>query len=95
MAYFSNGSEVMVFDDECAGCLLGDVPCPIAFVQGHYNYDACNNKIARAILDALVKDNGECTMKRTFPQHFKVDARQIEMGLGEECREYSNFVEDK
>ena len=68
MAYFSNSSEGMAFDDECSECALFDSPCPIAFVQMDFNYEACNNKTATAILNALVKQgkDGEylgCTMK--------------------------------
>jgi len=59
MAYFSNGSESEVFDNECAECPLFEQPCPIALVQTMYNYDACNNKTARAILDELVKQEEE------------------------------------
>ena len=64
MAYFSNGSEGMCFRVECASCKYGEDPCPIAMVQNFYNYDACNNKTARAILDMLVKDDGTCEMKK-------------------------------
>jgi hypothetical protein len=80
-AYFSNGTEGEVFDEECAGCIYGVKPCPIAFVQGMYNYDACNNEVARKILDALVSNKGECVMKRTFPNDFNIDARQQELEL--------------
>jgi len=76
MAYFSNGTEGEVFDEECAGCIFGDKPCPIALVQGMYNYDACNNDVATKILDKLVNERGECSMKRTFPEHFNIDAHQ-------------------
>lgn len=64
MAYFSNGSEGMCFDEKCSDCKYGEEPCPIAFVQMEFNYEACNNKVARAILDHLVKDNGECAMNK-------------------------------
>ena len=64
MAYFSNGSEGMCFDEECASCKYGEEPCPIAIAQSKYNYAACNNKTARAILDMLVKDDGTCEMKK-------------------------------
>ena len=63
MAYFSNGSEGMCFGEECSGCRYGEEPCPIAWVQTEYNYDACNNKTATAILGHLVKNNGTCSMK--------------------------------
>ena len=68
MAYFSNSSEGMVFDDECSGCRYGEEPCPIAAVQSFYNYKACNNKVARAILDELVKNEGTCTMKKMMAE---------------------------
>lgn len=66
MAYFSNGTEGTVFDEQCSICKYGQKPCPIAWVQMEYNYEACNNKTARAILDSLVKDDGTCEMFRTF-----------------------------
>ncbi len=66
MAYFSNGSEGMVFDEECSTCKYGEKACPIALVQVLYNYDACNVPVARKILDTLVADNGTCAMKKEF-----------------------------
>lgn len=62
MAYFSNGSEGMCFDEQCAKCRYAEHRCPIAFVQMMYNYDAVNNKVATEILGHLVKDDGTCTM---------------------------------
>lgn len=81
MAYFSNGSEGMVFDEECANCKYGQEPCPIALVQYTYNYDACNNEVARSILDDLVKDDGTCVMKKTFRKDFYTDAQQSEINF--------------
>ena len=66
MAYFSNGSEGMCFDDQCARCKYGQDPCPIALVQMEYNYEACNNETARKILDSLVSNDGTCSMFKTF-----------------------------
>ncbi len=63
MAYFANGSEGGVFDEECSTCKLGELPCPIAGVQMTYNYDAVNNKVATKILGELVEDSGKCRMK--------------------------------
>jgi hypothetical protein len=71
MAYFSNGTEGMVFDEQCSMCKYGDKPCPIAWVQLEYNYEACNNKTARAILDNLIKDDGTCEMFKNFQENFK------------------------
>ena len=64
MAYFSNGSEGMAFDEECSTCPIGQEPCPIFLVQIEYNYEACNNEVARSILEKLVADNGTCSMKQ-------------------------------
>jgi len=73
MAYFANGCEGEVFDEECAGCIFGDKPCPIAWITAEHNYSACNNPEARAIMDKLVKQNGECCMRRAFPEVFAAD----------------------
>jgi hypothetical protein len=79
MAYFSNGSEGMVFDDQCAKCKYGDKPCPIAAAQILYNYDACNNPVATKILDTLVKDDGTCAMWTEFKQDFFKDPDQLNL----------------
>ena len=81
MAYFSNGSEGAVFDQECAECKYGQEACPIALVQMTYNYDACNNDVATKILDDLVKKDGTCEMKKTFSKDFKVDAQNLKLDL--------------
>lgn len=73
MAYFSNGTEGMVFDEQCSLCKYGEKPCPIALVQMEYNYDACNNDVARKILDTLVKDDGTCMMYEEFKSDFAKD----------------------
>ena len=72
MAYFSNGSEGAVFDEQCSMCKYGDRPCPIFWVQIEYNYDACNNETARKILDDLVKDDGTCEMFKQFKEDFQI-----------------------
>lgn len=76
MAYFSNSTEGAPFDEECASCKYGEDPCPIALVQNLYNYDACNNKTARAIFDGLVTDDGVCQMKKEFKKDFSINAKQ-------------------
>ena len=83
MAYFSNSSEADVFAEQCSRCRYGQKPCPIAWVQGTFNYDACNNKTATAILDALVSNDGTCAMFKMDPDTFK-DRRQQELNLFEE-----------
>lgn len=71
MAYFSNGSEGTVFDEECSTCRYGQKPCPIALMQTHYNYDAVNNDVATKILEGLVKNDGTCEMKKEFKEDFE------------------------
>lgn len=72
MAYFSNSGAGEVFYNQCAKCKYGEEPCPIAAVQVLYNYDACNNKTARAILDELVKQDGTCSMFELFKDDFEI-----------------------
>ncbi len=81
MAYFSNGSEGMVFDDQCGSCKYGQHPCPIALVQMEYNYDQCKDKsgVATKILNTLVKEDGACTMKETFKHDFLIDPSQLNL----------------
>lgn len=81
MAYFSNGSEASVFDDQCARCKFGDKPCPIAFVQTNYNYEACNNETARKILDELVKEDGICIVFEMAKTDFQINHNQITLEL--------------
>ncbi|MCB1156047.1 MAG: hypothetical protein H7A25_22375 [Leptospiraceae bacterium] len=76
MGYFANGTDGMAFDEQCAKCKYGDQPCPIAEVQVEYNYEACNNKTAMAILDTLVKDDGTCTMYERFEHDLKHDGQK-------------------
>jgi len=66
MAYFANGSEGSSFEEQCSKCKYGKEPCPIAYVQLQFNYEACNNEVATSILAELVKDNGDCVMFNTF-----------------------------
>lgn len=81
MAYFSNGSEGMVFDDQCAKCKYGKAPCPIALVQMEYNYDQHKDTsgIARKILDTLVSDDGTCAVYEMAKQDFGIDPNQLEL----------------
>lgn len=81
MAYFSNGSEGMVFDAQCAKCKFGDKPCPIAAIQMIYNYDQLNDKTgtARKIMNELVKDDGTCTVYEMAKQDFGIDQNQMKL----------------
>jgi len=81
MAYFSNGSEGVVFDDQCARCKYGQHPCPIALVQMDANYDQFNDKSGTAtrILNNLVKDDGTCEMFEMAKQDFEIDPDQMKL----------------
>jgi len=79
MAYFSNSSEGELFNEQCGICKYGEANCPIAFIQIMYNYDAYNNKTARAILDELVKQNGACTVFEMAKRYFEIDFNQLNL----------------
>lgn len=81
MAYFSNGSEGMVFDRQCGRCKFGDKPCPIAFIQMEYNYDQHKDTsgVATKILDTLVKNDGTCTVFEMAKLDFFVDPDQLKL----------------
>ena len=72
MAYFSNGNEGMLFDEQCAKCRYGQEPCPINLAQTLYNYDAVNNDTASQILMEFVKNDGTCIMYEMFSKDFKL-----------------------
>jgi hypothetical protein len=71
MAYFSNGTEGMKFDEQCDKCKYGDKDCSIALVQALYNYKAVGNELATEILNTLVYPNGTCSMYEAFEYDFK------------------------
>lgn len=81
MAYFSNGSEGIVFDDQCSKCKYGKYPCPIALIQTEYNYDQLKDKTwtATKIMDTLVKQDGTCTVYEMAKQDFAIDPNQLEL----------------
>ena len=85
MAYFSNSTEGSVFEYQCSLCKYGETNCPIAFVQEVYNYDACNNEVARKILDSLVADNGECSMFKEFKKDFEKKEEKDDRSLFDVC----------
>jgi hypothetical protein len=66
MAYFSNSSEGSCLDEQCEKCIFGELSCPIFLVQVNYNYEACNNKTAREILNTLIDNDGNCSMYKEF-----------------------------
>ncbi len=81
MAYYSNGSEGMAFDDQCARCKYGKSPCPIALVQIAYNYDQLKDTTgtARQILDTLVRNDGTCAVYEMAKSDFAIDPNKLEL----------------
>jgi hypothetical protein len=79
MAYFSNGSEGSVFDDQCSRCKFGQSPCPIAYVQMTYNYDQHKDKSGTAtnILNDLVENDGTCKIFEMAKSDFEIDPNQM------------------
>lgn len=77
MACFSNGTEGMCFENQCAKCKYGEQPCPIAWVQIEFNYEACNNPTARKILDHLVREDGSCSMYEMAENDFYVQSERL------------------
>lgn len=79
MAYFSNGTEGMVFDDQCAKCKYGRSPCPIALIQMEYNYDQLKDTTgtARKIMDTLVNSKGVCSVFEMCKNEFEIDPNQL------------------
>jgi hypothetical protein len=81
MAYFANSDAGCLFDAQCMSCIFGERPCPIAFVQTQFNYEALKNPTARAILDELVKNDGTCCMFELSPEAFMTAEARGQMNL--------------
>lgn len=72
MAYFANGTEGMILDEQCCNCFyIMDTDkepksCPVHFVHLTYNSDQLKkgNEQLRAALNLLVNQNGECQVKK-------------------------------
>jgi len=79
MAYFSNATEGDVFVEQCTKCKYGQLPCPVALIQMEFNYDAVDNKIATAIMDILVKQDGACSVWKMAQKEFEINPNQLEM----------------
>ena len=62
MAYFSNGSEGMILEEQCARCPLGEKPCPITLVQLLYNYKQVGIPTLRDAMNHLINEQGQCQM---------------------------------
>ena len=81
MAYFSNGTEGIVFDEQCSRCKYGEHPCPVAAMQLLWNYDQVGNELAREIMDNFVKADGTCTVFEMAKTDFAIDKNQLKLEL--------------
>jgi hypothetical protein len=67
MAYFANGSEGAVLDDQCCECVLcdddGEFCCPVMVVQNTFNYSQIGNDDLAAAMNVLVAEPGKCQLK--------------------------------
>jgi len=67
MAYFANGTEGEILDEQCSDCRIpDDAPCPVLWVQTHYNYkqlDKGKETLTSELMNCLVDENGKCLMK--------------------------------
>lgn len=71
MAYFSNGTEGAILDEQCCECLEAmkdELLCPVHNVSVFFNYDQTNNNELRRCLSALVADDGTCRMRQALKQ---------------------------
>lgn len=75
MAYFANGSEGEILDDQCAECKLSnDADCPVLWVQLTYNYKQLDkgSEILREAMNCLIADKGICQMKKCMDEHLTI-----------------------
>lgn len=65
MAYFSNGTEGEILDDQCMKCPFGNQACPVYEVQTFYNYKQMNsgNKDLKDAMEMLINEPGICRMR--------------------------------
>lgn len=69
MAYFSNGSEGEILDQQCCDCIVNDdAPCPVLFVQMEFNYDQLKkgNESLQKAMNILIDKKGICQMKKVL-----------------------------
>ena len=81
MAYFSNGSEGMILDEQCMSCVFGEEACPIALAHAVFNYDQCRNDKLRKCLTMLVNDKGICVFREMMIFRGLFDPNQLRLDL--------------
>jgi len=96
MAYFSNGSEGEVLDDQCSDCIIpDDAPCPILLAQTHWNYDQCSNEKLQKCLEMLVDKNGQCKMKKVLDKMKGEHPATHQLLTKEQIRDWWNATESE
>jgi hypothetical protein len=85
MAYFANGSEGAILDNQCDECIHGisEEMCPVAFVQMNYNYTQKGD--LTKCLNYLIDEHGICQMKRA------IDASKILHQAATDTRDKSDL----
>ncbi len=81
MAYFQDGTESKILDEECRSCVLGQGTCPIYLAQCLFNFEQMQDGQERLmqILHLLIDDGGICQVKKLMAN--KVELRHGEKGL--------------
>ncbi len=67
MAQISNGNDSMRFMDSCSDCILGQEPCPVAWVVIEYSSFADNKKV-KEIIDCFVNKDFGCEVHKLMKQ---------------------------
>jgi hypothetical protein len=85
MAYFSNGTEGAVLDEQCVVCPVGrhpNLPCPVLLLQLAYNYRQVDEgqEPLREAMNCLVNERGTCLMKK---------AMEKALGLPDPCEAFN------
>jgi hypothetical protein len=79
MAYFSNGTEGMILDDQCAECIHADEDgcCPVFFVQMEFNYSQLNggNEDLKKAMEMLIDKKGNCNVKKAIDNMSKINGK--------------------
>ena len=83
MAYFSNGTEGDILNQQCCDCPLpDDSPCPILLMQLTFNYKQIINgkpSLASEVMNTLVNKKGECQMKPLLDKDWGKDTKTEDM----------------
>lgn len=76
MAYFSNGSEGEILDNQCDECHLSyEAPCPVLLVQQLFNYRQLDENgeetMVSEAMNNLIDEEGICKMKPVIDEFYE------------------------